>query len=283
MNYIYNSNTFLYKNLTDYLAGIASDTGDIYHVLFLNDLDAIFEGAKKRTAMRGRFALDQLDKIALTDDEKDWFDEVIKNGGSEIFRKISAYSKDINEAYKHDVPFGNPVYSGAITSVLSLVVSDSTKSMTVNELAGYKLVITSQGDQLNQERTILSNTANTITLDSGFTTDITGMEYAVFTQTSRYIIYFMSLDTGLKRITYSDGTTITKDTKTGWDVNMIQGIDASITEALIGYAIKEWYLINRMMEDYEIEASRYNNELVKIRNQINQGKKPARRVTDFFQ
>jgi hypothetical protein len=267
--YIYNTDKLTYLDLAAYLTSLPANPGDTYRVLFLNKLDDIFSGAKRLTAMRGRFAKDDqggsnLDKIALTDDEREWFDdEIIKNGSSEVFRKISAWAKSIDEACRHNVKFGDPVQSGAVTGVVAVVVTDATKVMVVNALAGYKMVITSPGALMNQERIIVSNTVDTITLDQAFSSDITGLEYSVFTQTDDFIIYYISLNLT-------------------WDPNMLQGVDASIKQALVLYTVKEWYLINRMTDDYTIENVKYENELSKIRVQLMQTKTPTRRPVDFF-
>jgi hypothetical protein len=37
------------------------------------------------------------------------------------------------------------------------------------------------------------------------------------------------------------------------DLNLIQGVGAAIEEALILYAIKEWYRINRNADDFQVE------------------------------
>lgn len=266
--YIYNADTKTYLNIASYLSKLVSNTGDVLRVLFLSNLDTIFNGAKRRTAMRARFATGQqgeslLSKIAMSDDERDWFDEIIKNGSSEIFRKLTPWAREIDEACRHNVKFGDPISSGAVTGVVTTTINDTSKAMTVNALAGYKLVITSPGPQMNQERTIVSNTATGIVIDTAFSTNVTGLEYVIFTQTDDFIIYYINMDLE-------------------WDINMLQGVDASIMEALILYTIKEWYLINRMADDYTIEQGKFDNELMKIKGQLMQKKTPNRRPVDFF-
>jgi hypothetical protein len=268
MNYIYNATTKTYTPLAEFSpAGVVK--GDPIRVLICTDLDSIFNEAKRRTALRGRFALDQqgaslLEKIAMTDDERDWFDQIIKNGGTEIFAKVSAWTKDLPAAYRHNVKFGIPLFAGAVTTVAGAVVNDTTKSYTVNDLTNKKLVITSPGPQMNQERVITSNTATGITLATAFTTDVTGMEYVIVAITADFIIFYLNLDLS-------------------WDLNLFQGVAATIQEAFILFVCKEWYKLNRNVPDFQVEELDYIAQLGKIRSQLLQYKIPARRVTDFFQ
>lgn len=269
MNYVYNSTTKVYTPVADFDAtGVVK--GDPIMVLLLVDLDIIFQLAKKRTAIRGRFATDQqgkalLEKIALTDDERDWFDEIIKNGGTEIFRKLSSWTKGIPSAYRHKAKFGNPLYSGKVVSGgTTAVLTDTTKAFTVNALTGKKLVITSPGSQMNHESVILSNTATAITITAAFSTDVSNMDYSVCDTTSDFALYYLNLDLS-------------------WDLNLFLGIGSSIEEALALYTVKEWYKINRNTNDFPVEEAAYDEQVSKIRSQLLQYKIPARRVTDFFQ
>jgi len=270
MNYIYNATTKIYTNISTFdSAGVVK--GDPISVLLLADLDQIFNSAKKRTSIKGRFAVDKvggsaLEQIALTDDERDWFNEIIKNGGTEIFKKLSAWTKGINSAYRHNVKFGNPVNSGAITSGgTTAVLTDSSKNLAVNSLAGKTLIITSPGSQMNSVRVIVSNTATAITVQSAFGTDVTGNDYAICDTVSDFIAYYLNLDLS-------------------WDLNLFLGLSASIEEAFIRFTLKEWYRINQnTINDYQLEEAAYFDQVTKIKSQLLSYKIPARRVTDFFQ
>lgn len=268
MIYLYNTTKYNYQSISDYLESIAKEQGSIYHVLIMTGMDDIFEDAKQRTAIRGRLASTKegaslLEAYAMTDDERDIFEKTIKNGAAEIFKKLSAWCKGIREAYRHNVSFGAPIFSGAIDSIAGAQVNDVSQAFTENSLAGYKLVITSPGTQMNVERTIISNAATGIILDSAFTSDVTGLEYSIFTDTDKYIIYYLELDTN-------------------WDINMLLGVEAAVKEALILHTIKEWYKANRFMDDFDIENTNYETELTKIRSQLIQSKVPYRRPTDMF-
>lgn len=278
MIYIYNATDNAYLDIEAYLTELetalaaAEESGDpittVYQVLFLHDLASLFTLAKKRTALRGRYAKGQqgeslMEVYAMTDDEQDFFDDTIKTAAAEVFKRLSAYSKTIDQAYRHDVSFGDPVVSGTAEIVANNVITDSGLALTPNALIGYKLVITTPGLLANQERVIASNTATTITLATAFDSDISGLDFAIFTQTNKYIAYYLLA-------------------ASTWDNNMLQGIENAIQEALVTYIIKEWYLINRFMDDFSIEEGRYLNDLRKINSHLYQSKKPVRRPADFF-
>lgn len=266
---LYNTSTHTYTNVTDYLTSIADSEGNIYRLLMLFNLDTLFEGTKKRTAWRSRFAKDEQGKsltakLAITDDERDMFDDLMQRGSNEVFRKMSAWAKDIPGANRFNVKFGTPVVSGSVTSGgTTAVLTDDSLALTVNELAGYKLVITSAGLEQNQERTIVSNTLDTITLDSAFTTDVDGLEYSVMTQTDDFIVYY--LDMSLE-----------------WDLNMVHQAYDSAREALISYFVKEWFMVNRYLDDAAIEGGKYDIEMVKIKQALSQRKTPLRRSGEIF-
>lgn len=269
MIYLYDTSEHTYINVTDYLTSIESDAGNVYRLIFLFNLDTLFDSVKKRTAWRGRFArnnkgLPLLDELVITDDERDMFDDLIKSGSAEAYRYLSAWAKNIAGAYRHNVKFGDPVESGTVTSGgATNVLTDSNLALVTNALTGCKLVITSPGLAMNQERTIQSNTANTITLDSTFDVDVTGMEYAVMTQTDDFIIYYLDMDLE-------------------WDINMLLAASTAIEQALIAFFVKEWYIINRYMDDAQIEATRYGTELANIRKYLTNRKTPARRSGEIF-
>jgi hypothetical protein len=266
---IYNTSDKTYVNVTTYLSSIEASAGNNYRLLMLFNLDTIFEGAKKRTAWRSRFARDengqsQEEKLAITDDERDMFDDVMRRGCNEVFMKMSAWAKDIAGANRFNVKFGEPVAGGSVTSGGdTIVLTDTSATLAVNALAGYKLVITSAGVEQNNEKTIVSNTLNTITLDSAFTTDVTGLEYAVMTQTDDFIVYYL-------------------DMETTWDLNMLHQAYESAREAMISFFVKEWFIINRYVNDAQIETGKYEIELVKIKQALSQRKTPLRRSGEIF-
>lgn len=266
---LYNTSAHTYINMTEYLTSIADSTGNIYRLLMLFNLDTLFEGTKKRTAWRGRYAKDEqgkplTEKLAITDDERDMFDDLMLRGSNEVFLKMSAWAKGIAGANRFNVKFGTPVVSGSVISGgTTAILTDTSQALTVNALAGYKLVITTAGVEQNQERTIVSNTADTITLDSAFTTDVTGLEYSVMTQTDDFIVYYL-------------------DMNIEWDLNMIHQAYESAREALISYFVKEWFVVNRYIDDAAIEGGKYEIELVKIKQALSQRKTPLRRSGEIF-
>jgi hypothetical protein len=274
MVYLYNTNLDSYKDLyrsgyntlVEYLEAEAEVT-DIYKLLFVIALDDIFERGKKRTAYRGRFAKDQtgapaVEGFAITDDERDFFDDIMKTGGAEVFRKLSAWSKDVTDAYKYGVSFGANSATGTIELAEGAVITDTALNLTVNALAGHRFVIMS-GDLIDQERDIVSNTAFTITLAEPFIDDPTGLTFKTFESSDKHILYEVEMEST-------------------WDRNMLQGAEEAIKEALAAYFVKEWYLTNRYIDDAQIEANRYQSELTKIRSQLMQRKTPYRRSGELF-
>jgi hypothetical protein len=237
--------------------------------LLLFNLDDIFTDTKKRTAWRARFAKDEkgkpiVDKLVLTDDDRDMFDDLIKKISAEAFRKASAWAKGIAGAYRHNVKFGDPQASGSILSgITASLITNPAQVLTTNELAGMKLVITSPGLSMNQERTIVSNTADTIVVDSAFAADVTGLEFAVMTQTDDFIIFYL-------------------DMETTWDLNQLMAATEAIREALVTGFVKEWYLYNRYMDDAGIEALAYAESLEKIKSLLSQRNTPYRRSGEIF-
>jgi len=264
--YIYNATTRIYYDIEEYLEALASDSGSTYHIVFVNSLDDIFTRAQKLSALRGRFAKGQegsslLNELALTVDEQDFFDEIMPQGAREVFRKVSAWGKNIDRAYRYNVKFGDPQESGSVDSVASEVITDSSKSFTIDELIGMKMVITS-GSHTGEERNITDNTADTITVASAFSGDVTGADYAIFNQTEDCIVFLISQDLS-------------------WDLNMLQGLDDLITETLARYIVKQWYWTNRFQEDYLIENDIYNRNLSEIRSMLIQHITPQRNIGFF--
>lgn len=265
--YIYDTSTQTYINVADYLHSIVNPDGDIYRLLMLFNLQSLFEDVKKRTAWRARFAKNAegqslIDNLVITDDDRDMFDDLMKTGCNEVYRPMSAWGKDIEGAIRFNVKFGDPVHGGTVLS------GGSTTQLTVplpplTDFSGYKIVITSAGVSINQERVIVSNTMDTITLDSAFDMDVTGLEYAIFTQTDDFIIYYLNMS---------------KE----WDLNALRDAYHEAREALISYSVKEWYVVNRYMDDAQIEQGRYGSHLTGLRSALMRRKKPLRRGGEIF-
>jgi len=255
-----------YENLDEYISP-AEGIATVYDILFFTSITDIFIISKQRSAVRGRFAKDPqgnslIESFAITDDEKDWFDNILPGGASEIFKKLSAFAKNVSNAYKYGVTFGGIVASGTVESVQEAIVTDSNLSLVPSALKGNKFVITS-GAQTGEERLILDNTETTITLEFPWEQDITGLTYNVYNADENYILFTVKMDSN-------------------WDLNMLQNCESAIMEALISYALKEWYLSNRYLEDYTIEEDKYQKHLVKVKSSLNQGVKPYRRRARFF-
>ena len=256
-----------FENLDEMINPPAVIDTTVYDLVFFASLTDIFTMAKRRSAIRARFAKDEagnplVEKIAITDDERDWYDDILPQGAGEVFKKISAFAKNVTNAYKYGVTFGAKTASGTVESVNSAVITDSSLSLTPSALKGHKLVITSD-DLKDQQKTIADNTANTITLEEAWEQDITGLSYNVYAPSDDYVMYGVKMDNN-------------------WDPNMLQLCDKAILEALVSFTLKEWYLANRYGDEYAIEEARYQNQLLEVKSSLNKGKTPYRRPADFF-
>ena len=256
-----------FENLDEMINPPAVIDTTVYDLVFFASLTDIFTMAKRRSAIRARFAKDEagnplVEKIAITDDERDWYDDILPQGAGEVFKKISAFAKDVTNAYKYGVTFGAKTASGTVESVNSAVITDSSLSLTPSALKGHKLVITSD-DLKDQQKTIADNTANTITLEEAWEQDITGLSYNVYAPSDDYVMYGVKMDNN-------------------WDPNMLQLCDKAILEALVSFTLKEWYLANRYGDEYTIEEAKYQKQLLEVKSSLNRGKIPYRRPADFF-
>lgn len=200
----------------------------------------------------------------MTEDERILFDDWLPVGANETFRlSMLGYAKSINEAIRTNVIFGDPIHSGQIEDSVVTMIQDTTKEFTDNELAGFKLVVTSPGALMNQERTIVSNTATTITLETEFDSDPTGMEYAIMIETKDSIVFYLDLPLA-------------------WNYNLCPSLDVEVRNSLTKQIIKNWFLTNRLNEDYSIEDSKHIKALENIRGLLHRRVSPVRRSADMF-
>jgi hypothetical protein len=256
-----------YENVDEYVD--PADDLSPYDVLYFVNLTDVFTIAKRRSSLRARFARDAegrplVENLAMTDDERDWFDDIMPIGSAAIFKKLSAFAKGIQHAHKYGVTFGGKVAVGTIESIAGNIISDSSLSLTPSALKGYKLVLTSgTEDLINQEQLILDNTANTITVQVPWEQDVTGLSFNIYNPSEDYVLYTVRLDTN-------------------WDLNMIHNVESSVMEAMISYALKEWYLINRYMDDYAIEDAKFKSYLSQIKSSLDQGVNTTERPMDMF-
>jgi len=97
-----------------------------YEVIMLINRDTVFEGAQETTALRARFAKNNdgaplLDVFAIMADDAAICDRWLNDGGIDVFAKLSAWSKNILDAYKSNVT----------------VVTGETPSITVEDDGDY--------------------------------------------------------------------------------------------------------------------------------------------------
>lgn len=273
MNYIINADTYTYYTLEDFIEAYESgETGDTYLLLFAYVINDLFNKIKRRTGQRGKLARDPggtsvIDDFKLTEDERDIFMDFLRSGSAEVFRQISGFSKLINSAFRFNVKFGDPEFSSTISEVdvTGLIISDlAVAPMTINAYQGMKLVIISPGLYENEEREIISNDEDSFTINAPFSGDVTDLEYAVIAQTNDYILIYSLFD-------------VTK-----FDTNLLVGIDALYEKLFIGTVLKEWYLINRFMDDYIIEEKIFNDSISDLRMHYFQSMKPYRSVNNML-
>lgn len=257
-----------YESLEEFLSDFEEDS-EIYKVVYLVSLSDVFEKAKQRSAFRGRFAKDaqgagMLDSFMLTNDELSYINNIVQVCAAEVFKKVSAWCKNNVNAFQQNISFGNKIVNGSITSATGTTITDSSASFIVNGLTGYKIIILDSDSNIHEEeRDIISNSETSIVIDRAFSEDPTGLEYGIYNPDEKYIAYFLNMDSN-------------------WDKNMLQNAEAAINEAYVTFILKEWYLVNRYMDDYTIEETKYQNELKKIRSSLMQGKTPYRRPVSNF-
>jgi hypothetical protein len=81
-----------FENLDEMINPQAVIDTTVYDLVFFASLTDIFTMAKRRSAIRARFAKDEagnplVEKIAITDDERDWYDDILPQGAGEVFKK----------------------------------------------------------------------------------------------------------------------------------------------------------------------------------------------------
>jgi hypothetical protein len=270
--YILNADQLLYYSLDHYLDALGEkETGDTLMMLFVYPIEDLWTKIKRKAAIRGKNAKDDkgnslLEEYYISDDEQDLFLSWLRTESSKIFKRISAYSKLINSAFRFNVNFGEPILSSSVSSVSTdgVNIYDLSLNMTPSQYAGMKLVITTPGILENQERTIVSHNNEMFTLDSGFTSDITGLAYIISAQTEKHIlIYSMS---GVNK----------------FDTNLIEGVDSLLEKMFVGSVLKEWYLIKRFMDDWKIESEMLADDVTELRRHFYTQVSTTRKFNEIF-
>jgi hypothetical protein len=186
----------------------------------------------------------------------------MKTGSLEVFRRLSAWSKNIPAAYRHGVDFGAPVDSGMVGLVDNTIITDDSQAFTVDGLITKILLIMSPGDTMNLYKVITDNTATTVTLATPFSSDVLGKEYIITDAVKKYLLYYICIDS--------------------WDINLLTGIESFVLQALVSYVAKEWYKTNRWMDDFQIEEAEYQGNLGTISSQLFQTTKRVKRAGELL-
>lgn len=193
---VYNATEGSYGTIASYIAAYDEDDEDVYYIQFLYELSELFDLAKKRTSFRGRRARDEEGKSLLhlyemTDDEEDFFDEMLEEGSGEIFNTFLAWTKNVFQSYQYKAlhDFG-----------------------------------------------------------SG---DVNSLQYFLTMPTAPYMDLFNVVE------------------------NKLEG-------ALVLYTIKEWWYINRLLDDYQVDNARYKKVMDEIRGMLLQKAEPTRRRPGLF-
>ncbi|MCX8021407.1 MAG: putative Ig domain-containing protein [Syntrophorhabdaceae bacterium] len=101
--------------------------------------------------------------------------------------------------------YGRFIQLGTASGATSTTLTDASKNWTVNELAGQKIMIKA-GTGIGQERTILSNTANTITVATAWTvTPDTTSQYAILG--NEFVISNAAGDQSQPKVAFDDMNT----------------------------------------------------------------------------
>lgn len=276
MIYLYNTESDTYRdlyrtpydNLQDYLSDYQEGT-DVYKVVYLVSVLDVFEKARQKSAIRGRFAKNEngerlIDVFALTNDEFSFVESILPSCAAKVFQKLSAWCKDNLNAFQQNISFGNRIAIGVISSAVGTTINDSSANYTINSLKGYRIIILDANSDINEEeREIISNSATSIVIEREFSGDPTGLAYGIYNPSDKYFAYFLNMDVN-------------------WDKNMLQSAESAIIESFVAFILKEWYNINRYMDDYIIEETKFQDELKNIRTALMRGITSYRRPMNIF-
>ncbi|HDY88440.1 MAG TPA: hypothetical protein ENH82_10080 [bacterium] len=245
---IYNATEETYSTIEEYITAYDADDTDVYYVKFLYELSALFDKAKKQTALRWKNAKDEngnslLLANSITVDEEDFVDDAMERGSGELFKKLLLpWAKNIFNSYQYGV-------DGIIDIVQSTPgftqIQDLEATFITNELVDEWLEISS-GTYEGEDLEVLSNSPTVINLTGNFTGDVTGASYFILNYPrvlQKFLEYFISMPD----YPYLD---------------LLESVEVNLEKANVLYVIKEYYLTTRLMEDYQIENTMYN-ELVK--------------------
>jgi len=249
---IYDATDDEYLTIEEFIDAYDEDDTNTYYVQFLYKLDTLFDLTKERTALRGKYARDEqgnslLNAYAMTDDEEDLFDRFLEIGSGELFRKLNAWTKNVFKSYQYKAlhDFGGTeetvYHTGTVTGWANPNLTDSGATFGPNDI-GRTLEYTSgllAGNGYVIESVI---SATEVKLTNPPPDDPTGMTYKVYEETStteNSLQFFITMpDTP-----YFD---------------LFESAEVKLEEALILYCIKEYYLLNRFMQDFQIEQERYD-------------------------
>ncbi len=276
---IYNETEDTYESIAAYIAAYDADDTDVFYVQFLYKLSTLFETAKKRTAFRGRAAMDDkgnslIDKYAITDDEEDFFDEMLEMGSGELFRKLTAWAKNVFNSYQYKVlhDFGEEFYyKGDVNTYQSgggfTVIEDYDAAWTDSALVDFIFEVLS-GPYKDSVQDILTNGEQVLSLDGVFGGSILGESFEI-TATGETTVEESSLQYFINMPDYPY-------------LDLFESVEAKLNEALVLYTIKEWYLTNRFMDDFQIENARYEVLSKEIKNLLMMRTKPPKRNTGLM-
>lgn len=273
---IYNATDDTYQSIESFISAYDEDDTDTYYIHFYYRLLSLFDKAKERTALRGKYARDEnnnpmIDRYAMTADEEEFFDQMLEVGSGEIYRKFLAWAKNVFNSYQYKVThdFGNTLeYTGEINKyddvMTQCIVHDYSKSWTANALIGLTLTITS-GQYKGQTASITDNSEQMALLDSN-PGDLQGVTYKITgssTVEENSLQYFLTMPT----TPYFD---------------LLNVADQKLEEALVIYTIKEWYRLSGLYEDAALEEQRYGMYLDEVKSLLMMKAETTRRRAGFW-
>ena len=266
---IYNATTEVYQTLEDYLGSI--DTSVAYYVVFAYDRADLFDKVKQMSAYRGKNVKDKegkrlLENIAMTTDEQELFDRYLLRGVTNIFKSIGGFAKNIENALQMEGKIGLVTYNGTVISIMPgdviLTVFDTPVDNDI--LIGSDIIITS-GTEDGQRRDIVANSGVSIQIDSAFNTDVTGETYDIFDPEG-------GNDHVLVHINLSDK----------WDLNMLQGADAVLEDAIISFILYNWFSLSGADIFVNLELSNFQEQKANLKSHLMHQTTPSRRPASFF-
>jgi len=210
--------------------------------LFFYDIEDFFDLSSIETmyrsdAIENQTGVSVLDRYSLTNNDRKFFDKLLKRGASEAYKIIQPLCRDIDNAFNYN---SNPSYTVAELNALE-TPSDYTNLLIIMEDAG-------------------TLTLGSLAVIIGTKVYFDGTEWvngdALTTKYILYDAYFpkkTNLLTGVSVSTY--------------DLNNVTPLDEKLSEFISIYVVREWFRrYGFRMDEIELEYQRLEIELKRLVN-----------------